>query len=83
MHARTHPRTHAIYLGWEQKVAKAYGVFMDEELSKKYDFFLDHPVSLAFPFFSVVVISLLKHHFEFHGVAWRGVSTNEQITSWG
>ncbi|CAN0159833.1 unnamed protein product [Ectocarpus sp. 12 AP-2014] len=25
------------------KVAKAYGVFMDEELNKKYHFFLDHP----------------------------------------
>lgn len=33
-----HPRT-------SQKVAKAYGVFMDEELNKKYHFFLDHPVS--------------------------------------
>lgn len=31
--------------GGIQKVAKAYGVFMDEELSKKYHFFLDHPVS--------------------------------------
>lgn len=31
--------------GRKQKVAKAYGVFMDEELNKKYHFFLDHPVS--------------------------------------
>lgn len=30
-----------------QKVAKAYGVFMDEELNEKYHFFLDHPVSHA------------------------------------
>lgn len=31
--------------GGKQKVAKAYGVFMDEEMNKKYHFFLDHPVS--------------------------------------
>ncbi len=44
------PRTlYRASLGWlafggKQKVAKAYGVFMDEELNKKYHFFLDHPV---------------------------------------
>lgn len=32
----------------EQKVAKAYTVFMDEELNKKYHFFLDNPVRNVF-----------------------------------
>lgn len=44
-------RTKNTRAGGEQKVAKAYGVFMDEELNKKYHFFLDHPVSRRTFFF--------------------------------